>query len=355
MKLSFIIILFCFTALFSSSSFSKKATVKPLYSQSGDEKQWCPLCGLSIKDNYKTSYITELQNGRKRQYDSIYCLVKDMQEYGLKKDSVKVIDFDTQRFIDATKAFYVFENKNILAFSSLKTNSKSFNFKQIIDFVKKDLKHHEQLLKKIKNKKIYPMGKKIFGKKCTKNIDLNNYIEINELKADIVKNKLCKSMREKYLQAVVTYLWDVKRYGFLDKIEDKIIVKSDEKCPVCGMFTYKYPRWVAQIFYTKDNYLSFDGVKDMMKFYFEPNRWGNYQMYSKDKISKMLVTDYYSQKAIDAKEAFYVFGSNVYGPMGNELIPFKNESDAKNFYFDHKGSKIIKFSDIMLDDVLNLD
>ena len=31
------------------------------------------------------------------------------------------------------------------------------------------------------------------------------------------------------------------------------------------------------------------------------------------------------------QKAFYVIGSNVYGPMGEELIPFKNEDEAKKF------------------------
>ena len=91
------------------------------------------------------------------------------------------------------------------------------------------------------------------------------------------------------------------------------------------MFTYKYPKWAAQIFYKHgdhEHHYSFDGVKDMMKFYFDPMEWGKYEMAKKESISKILVTDYYSQKAIDAKVSYFVIGSDVYGPMGNELIPF---------------------------------
>ena len=93
----------------------------------------------------------------------------------------------------------------------------------------------------------------------------------------------------------------------------------------------------------------------MMKFYFDPMKWGDYKISTKESISKILVTDYYSQKAIDAKEAYYVIGSDVYGPMGDELIPFKKLEDAEVFSMDHKGKKIVQFRDIKEKEVYELD
>jgi copper chaperone NosL len=188
------------------------------------------------------------------------------------------------------------------------------------------------------------MGKKIFEKKCSKDIEATNYIGINELKDDIQHNKLCEALKEKQLQALALYLWEVKRFGDLDDIKGKIHVTHDEKCPVCGMFVYKYPKWAAQIFYA-DMHYSFDGVKDLMKYYYE----------HKEGISKILVTDYYSQKAIEARESYFVIGSDVYGPMGDELVPFEKLSDAKTFSMDHKGIKVLKFDEIDLDEVRKLD
>ena len=160
------------------------------------------------------------------------------------------------------------------------------------------------------------------------------------------------------MQAVALYIWEVKRFGDLDTIEDKVQVKEDEKCPVCGMYTYKYPRWAAQIFYEKQDdkkHWSFDGVKDMMKFYFDSQKWGNYEIAKRENITKILVTDYYSQKGIDGTKAYYVIRSDIYGPMGHELIPFESLSDAETFKKDHFGKKIIQFSDIIEDEVYQLD
>jgi nitrous oxide reductase accessory protein NosL len=41
-----------------------------------------------------------------------------------------------------------------------------------------------------------------------------------------------------------------------------------DKCPVCGMFVAKYPDWVAAFVFRDGSTVFFDGVKDMMKYYF---------------------------------------------------------------------------------------
>jgi len=357
-----------------ASSFTKMATVEPVLVQKGAEKAWCPVCGMKIAMFYKTSHTSKLKNGNPRQYCSIRCLVVDMQEYGIKLDDIGVVDASTQKIIDANKAYYVLGSNvkgtmskvSKLAFETQK-DAKEFVKKhkgKVVDFTtalesaKKSLKSDIAMIKKKKEKKIYPMGKKIFDKKCNKDIDPTDYIEINELKSAIKNEKLCKPMKEKQLQALALYMWEVKRFGDLKGIQGTIQVTKDEKCPVCGMFTYKYPKWAAQIFYKnagKEYHYSFDGVKDMMKFYFDPMEWGKYESSKRESITKILVTDYYSQKAIDARECYFVIGSDVYGPMGDELIPFQEEEDAKTFSLDHQGKQIIKFEDITEKAVYKLD
>ena len=209
-----------------------------------------------------------------------------------------------------------------------------------------------------KEKKVYQIGKRVFEKKCTKNIDLSSYKNIDKLKSDIKDKNLCKPLKQKYFDTMALYLWDVKRVEKDAKRDIVISVTKHEKCPVCGMFTYKYPRWASQIFYkdgSSEFHYSFDGVKDMMKFYFSPLEWGSYIKAKRKNIDKMLVTDYYSQKAIDARDAFYVVGSDIYGPMGNEFIPFKTKNEAKTFYIDHRGSKILTFKEITPKEVYKLD
>jgi len=115
------------------------------------------------------------------------------------------------------------------------------------------------------------------------------------------------------------------------------------------MFVSKYPKWAAVMVVNNKHYY-FDGVKDMMKFYFFDANFP----YDRSKIQKMKVTNYYTLKAIDAKSAFYVYDSKQYGPMGRELIPFSSKSEALNFIKDHGGS-LMRFNEITPKLVMALD
>jgi len=119
---------------------------------------------------------------------------------------------------------------------------------------------------------------------------------------------------------------------------------AKDKCPVCGMFVARYPDWTAAA-KTKDGLIIyFDGAKDMFTHYFDPGRYTPGKKQSD--ISGLSVTEYYSLKLIDAKSAFFVLGSDVYGPMGGELIAFATEKDAAGFMHDHKGKRLLRFPEI---------
>jgi copper chaperone NosL len=128
-----------------------------------------------------------------------------------------------------------------------------------------------------------------------------------------------------------------------DEIKPPQITPGD-KCPVCGMFVAKYPDFVAQVVFKDNSHAFFDGVKDMMKYYLDLPKYNPSK--SKADIAHILVTDYYNMKLIDGLQAFYVIGGDVYGPMGKELIPFRDEAAAKEFKADHHGTQILSFKDI---------
>ncbi len=190
---------------------------------------------------------------------------------------------------------------------------------------------YPQISQAVKEKKLYPMGQKIYKKRC-QDINLSQFYSYDAMQEHIVSHKLCKNLNPTYLQALSLYLWDTQRVIKTVSQEKHIVVHKEDKCPVCGMFVYKYPKWATEIKYDDTKYV-FDGVKDMMKYYFE----------HQDAIKEILVRDYYTQKVIDATKAYYVIGSDIYGPMGNELIAFRDEKSAKTFYLDHRATKILRF------------
>ncbi len=358
LKKIFLTLLLIFT-LVNAEPFSKQASIEPVLVQKGAKKMWCGICGMNLKMFYKTSYIAG-----DKQYCSIRCLVADMKNSKIDLDSVKVIDAKTQKPILAKDAYFVIGSDiqgtmsrvSKLAFKS-KSDAKEFikehggklaSFQEALKEAKASLDSDSSMVKAKKEKMLYPMGKKIFNKKCKGTLDLNKFNAVNELKVAIKDNNICKNINEKQLHAVAIYLWDNNR---VKKSNYDINVSKKDKCPVCGMFVYKYPKWIAQIVYKDKNRLSFDGVKDMMKFYFNRTKYGKYETLTKKNISQILVRDYYSQKVIDGKSAYFVIGSDIKGPMGDELIPFKDESSAKSFLKDHNGKKIVKFSEISIKDL----
>lgn len=71
-----------------------------------------------------------------------------------------------------------------------------------------------------------------------------------------------------------------------------------------------------------------------------------------DSVKNIYVTDYKSKKLIDAKTAYYVFGSNIMSVGGDDVIPFALESDAKEFYKEKHGRQIYRF-DRMTENFIN--
>ena len=126
-----------------------------------------------------------------------------------------------------------------------------------------------------------------------------------------------------------------------------------DKCPVCGMFVAKYPDFLAEVVFTDGSYFFFDGPKDMFKYYF------NLKKYSPSKkesdLQAIYVTDYYSLSLIDGFQATYVLGSDIYGPMGRELIPFGKEEEAKEFMKDHRGQSMLRFKEVTSEVIKSLD
>ena len=194
-------------------------------------------------------------------------------------------------------------------------------------------------------KKLEFKGQKIAKIFCQQDKLPKTQASVEELISKISSSKACGDISVNKIKAVAYYL--------LNKGNTKKVVKfkvpNGAKCPVCGMFVYKYPKWAAHMVVNGKN-LYFDGVKDMLKYYFFDEDF----KYDRNQISKVEVRDFYSLESLNATKAFYVIGSKVYGPMGNELIPFKTQKEAKNFITDH-GGRLIEFSKVTPQIVMGLD
>jgi nitrous oxide reductase accessory protein NosL len=126
--------------------------------------------------------------------------------------------------------------------------------------------------------------------------------------------------------------------------EGALVPASKDKCPVCGMFVARYPDWLAGVRFRDGSYAVFDGPKDLFRFLLEPKRW--LPGAGDPEAGTIFVTDYYAVRQVDARAAWFVAGSDVLGPMGHELVPFETEQAAREFLEDHRGRRVLRFSDV---------
>jgi nitrous oxide reductase accessory protein NosL len=117
-----------------------------------------------------------------------------------------------------------------------------------------------------------------------------------------------------------------------------------DKCPVCGMFVAKFPDFLSAVRFRDGSYAYFDGPKDLFRYTLGMKRYAPAKR--PEDVEEVFVKDYYSLEFIDGRKAFYVTGSDVYGPMGDELVPFRREKDARQFLKDHKGKSLFRFGEI---------
>jgi copper chaperone NosL len=324
--------------------------------KSDSSKEFCNVCGMHLTKYYKTNHTAEFKNGHKEQYCSMHCYTEVHKNYADRIKLTQVVDTNSLKLIDAKKAFYVVGSSKEGTMSSIseyaflnKEEALKFknefggeihNFEETLKISKDNLANNNKAL----DEKRIPMakkGKKIYETMCK--TTTQEFNSIGEAKQYLIDNSSCQNLDAQMLQAVSIYLYEPMLAADKSKM---IEVPQDAKCSVCGMFVAKYPKWVAQIQLQDGHSHYFDGVKDMMKFYFNPTK---YHTHSNSQISQINVTDYYNIELIDAKKAFYVIGSNVYGPMGEELIPFKSEEEAKKFMSDHFGKKVVSFDEIKED------
>ena len=185
--------------------------------QDGKAKMFCPECGMTLPMFYKTNHAATV-DGKVKQYCSIHCIVEDTKK-GSKLTDIKVVDVNSLKFIDASKALYVVGSSkkgtmtmvSKYAFAS-KVNAEAFakkNGGEVVDYAgaykaaEADFDKDAAMVAK-KQDMMAQKGEMMYGKMC-QTTD-KKFTTTAEAKAFIVDNKLCKDLNPKQLQAVGLYL-----------------------------------------------------------------------------------------------------------------------------------------------------
>lgn len=117
-------------------------------------------------------------------------------------------------------------------------------------------------------------------------------------------------------------------------------------CLVRNLKVYKEPHWVSKIELQNGKKIFFSSPKSMFEFYFQPGKWFDVGVKSEKDFKDILVTDFKTLKPVKAKGAFYIYGTNVTGPAGDDLIPFDSYAAAEEFSAKHNGKRILSFKEV---------
>ena len=109
---------------------------------------------------------------------------------------------------------------------------------------------------------------------------------------------------------------------------------------------YKDPKWVSKVELKNGKKVFFCSPKSMMEFYHRPRKWSDIGVKSEDDFKDILVTDFKTLEPIDAKGAFFVYGSSIISPAGDDLVPFATYKDAKEFASKYRGRRIMNFKEL---------
>lgn len=107
----------------------------------------------------------------------------------------------------------------------------------------------------------------------------------------------------------------------------------------------KYPKFLCEAKLKNGKTQKFVSVKSMMLVYTHQDYFKKHKLLE-DSIDKIYVYDYLDSSKIEAQKAQYMFGSNVAGPHGDDLIPLKSQANVKLFKLKYGGTKLLPFTKI---------
>jgi nitrous oxide reductase accessory protein NosL len=188
--------------------------------QEGDEKNFCPNCGMTLAMFYKTNHAATV-DGKVKQYCSLHCLAQDIMQ-GKELQDIKVVDVTTLKFIPVEKATYIvgsnkkgtmspiskyaFAIQNDAGEFMVQYGGEMMGFTEALTRAKEDFSPQMREKMHAKKKMMAQKGEKIYQKQCQQG-DLPTFHSVAAAKAYIIENHICKDIKGKPLQAVGIYLF----------------------------------------------------------------------------------------------------------------------------------------------------
>jgi len=186
--------------------------------QKGKNKDFCPICGMTLHNFYKTNFASKANN-EETQYCSLVCLVEDEIVNNKKMTQIRVVDNQTMKLIDAKKASFVVGSDKPGTMSAISI----YGFGTIAgakDFISKnggELKSFDAIYTMVKSSQAKDMaatkerqakaaknGAMMYEKMCKKTDE--KFKSIADAKSFLISSQICGEMDDKKLQVIAIHL-----------------------------------------------------------------------------------------------------------------------------------------------------
>jgi copper chaperone NosL len=121
---------------------------------------------------------------------------------------------------------------------------------------------------------------------------------------------------------------------------------KETDCVVRHLKVYKEPKWVSKIQLKNGKKLFFSSPKSMFEFYQRPGKWYYIGVKNELDFQDIIVRDFNTLKLINAKEAYFIYGSSATSPSGDDLVAFETKEDAAEFAKNFNGKRIMLFEQV---------
>jgi len=120
-------------------------------------------------------------------------------------------------------------------------------------------------------------------------------------------------------------------------------IDDGDRCPVCAMLPARNPRFAAAIQRDDGRAYYFCSAGCMLRAWLHPETLLGV---GRDRLRLPLANDYFSGQPIDARQALWISGSDVIGPMGPALVPLAVEAHVAGFRRRHGGRQVFRLEEL---------
>ncbi len=126
-----------------------------------------------------------------------------------------------------------------------------------------------------------------------------------------------------------------------------------DRCHICGMAILRYEGPKSEIFIKNvEEPVKFCSVRDGFTFALQPENQRRLEAFFVHDMGSAQWEKPQDSALVNARDAYFVYGSKILGVMGDEPIPFADEKAAEAFAREN-GGRVLRFKDITLNLLAN--